>query len=145
MVNSNGPINPFMSTDESIGDTVSIWTLFSHTAIYVTAIGSLIPVGLGIFCCYFFCEEEHFPTAPLDDDILMDEPVLDRHLCIHEHSQPHDLCPYPCLDNLDQVHLTLEYALAPQYMDLSDLFSVPDVMTAASDKDISSLEDVFEL
>ena len=30
MVNSNGPINPFMSTDESIGDTFSIWTLFSH-------------------------------------------------------------------------------------------------------------------
>ena len=34
------PINPFMSTDESIGETVSIWTLFSH-------VGSLIPAGLG--------------------------------------------------------------------------------------------------
>ena len=33
MVNSNGPITPFMSIDESIGDTVSIWTLFSHTGI----------------------------------------------------------------------------------------------------------------
>ena len=54
MVNSNGPINPFMSTDESIGDTVSIWTLFSDEGVYVTAIGSLIPAGLGIFCCYFF-------------------------------------------------------------------------------------------
>ena len=53
MVNSNRPINPFMSTDESIGDTVSIWT-FSHTGIYIMAIVSLIPVGLQIFCCYFF-------------------------------------------------------------------------------------------
>ena len=54
IVNSNRPINPFMSTDESIGDTVSIWTLFSHAGVYVMAIGSLIPAGLGIFCCYFF-------------------------------------------------------------------------------------------
>ena len=53
MVSSNGPITTFMSTDESIGNMVSIWTLFSHTGIYVMAIGSLIPVGLGIFCCYF--------------------------------------------------------------------------------------------
>ena len=54
MVNSNGPINPFMSTDESIGETVSIWILFSHAGVCVMAIGLLIPAGLGIFCCYFF-------------------------------------------------------------------------------------------
>ena len=54
VVSSNRPITPFMSTDESIHDTASIWTLFSHTGIYVMAIGSLIPAGLGIFCCYFF-------------------------------------------------------------------------------------------
>ena len=30
MVSSNGPFIPFISTDESIGDTISIWTLFSH-------------------------------------------------------------------------------------------------------------------
>ena len=51
MVNSNGPINPFMSTDESIGETVSVWTLFSHTGVYVMAIGSLMPAGLGINSC----------------------------------------------------------------------------------------------
>ena len=45
-------ITPF--TEESTGDTDSIWTLFSHTGVYVTAIGLLIPAGLGIFCCYFF-------------------------------------------------------------------------------------------
>ena len=53
MVDSNGLINPFMSTDKSIGDTFSIWTLFSHAGIYVTAIGLLIPAGFGLFCCYF--------------------------------------------------------------------------------------------
>ena len=36
MINSNGPITPFISTDESIDDTASLWTLFSHTGIYVT-------------------------------------------------------------------------------------------------------------
>ena len=53
MVSSNGPITPFMSTDESIDDTASIWTLFCHTGIYVMAVGLLIPAGLGIFICYF--------------------------------------------------------------------------------------------
>ena len=42
MVSSNRPITPFMSTDEWIEDTDSIWTLFFHTGIYVTAIGLLI-------------------------------------------------------------------------------------------------------
>ena len=52
MVSSNGPITPFMSNKESVDDIASIWTLFSHTGIYVTAIGLLIPAGLGIFCCH---------------------------------------------------------------------------------------------
>ena len=34
-------------------------------------------------------EEEDFPTAPLDDDIWLEDPVPDRHLCIHEQSQLH--------------------------------------------------------
>ena len=33
-------------------------------------------------------EEEDFPTAPLND-IWLEGPVPDRHLCIHEQSQPH--------------------------------------------------------
>ena len=49
-ITSNGPMNPFLSTDESTGETVSVWTLFSHAGMYVMAIGSLIPAGLGIFC-----------------------------------------------------------------------------------------------
>ena len=54
MVNGNGPINPFMSTDESIEEIVSVWTLFSNAGVYVMAIGLLIPTGLGMFFCYFF-------------------------------------------------------------------------------------------
>ena len=54
IINNSGPILPFQQPDESTDDTGSIWTLFSHTGIYITAIGSLIPAGLVIFCCYFF-------------------------------------------------------------------------------------------
>ena len=55
MIDNNRPILPFNLADESVDDTASIWTLFSHTRIYVMAIGLLIPAGLEIFCCYFFC------------------------------------------------------------------------------------------
>ena len=39
-------ITPFNTADKSTGDTDSMWTLFLHTGIYVTAIGLLIPAGL---------------------------------------------------------------------------------------------------
>ena len=51
----NKHITPFNTADESTEDTDSIWTLILHTGIYVMAIGLLIPAGLVIFCCYFFC------------------------------------------------------------------------------------------
>ena len=54
MFDNNGPILPFQLADESVDDTGSIWTLFSHTGIYGMAIGLLIPAGPGVFCCYFF-------------------------------------------------------------------------------------------
>ena len=53
-INSNRPIILFISTDESIDDTPSLWTLFAHTEIYIMAIGLLIPTRLGIYCGYFF-------------------------------------------------------------------------------------------
>ena len=55
MINGTQHIMPFNTTDESTEDTDLIWTLFSHTEMYITAIGLLIPAGLGLFCCYFFC------------------------------------------------------------------------------------------
>ena len=54
MISGITPITPFTSPEESSGDTVPLWTLFSHTGVYVTAIELLIPAGLGIFCCYSF-------------------------------------------------------------------------------------------
>ena len=89
--------------------------------------------------------EEHFPTTPLDDDVWIEEPVPDRHLCIHEQSQAHDPCPYPCPYSLKQIHLTLKYAPTPQCMDLSNIFNFPDVVTTASNEDIPGLEDVLGL
>ena len=53
MVKGFEHITPF-SPENSTGDTDSIWILFLHTGVYVKAIGSLIPAGLGMFCCYFF-------------------------------------------------------------------------------------------
>ena len=90
-------------------------------------------------------EEEAFPTATLDNDVWMEEPVPDRYLCIHEQSKAHFLCPYPCPYSLDQQHPTPGYASAPQYMDLSNIFDFPDVMTTTSDEDTPSWEDVFGL
>ena len=86
--------------------------------------------------------EEHFPTAPLNDDIWMQEPIPDRHLCIHEHSQ-HDLYLHPCPYSLDQLHLAPDYA--PLSMDLSNIFNFPDVITTASDENVPTLEDVLQL
>ena len=73
MINGIQPIIHFTSPVESTGDTVSIWTLFSCTGVYVMAIGLLIPAGLGIFCCYFFwCQPLQPGTMQytiVDDDV----------------------------------------------------------------------------
>ena len=52
LLNNTQPIIPFGT--ESTENTNHIWTLFAHPGIYVSAIGSLTPVGIGLFCCYFF-------------------------------------------------------------------------------------------
>ena len=40
--------------------------------------------------------EEDFQTVLLTDEHWNAEEIPDRHLCIHEHSLPHGICPYPC-------------------------------------------------
>ena len=66
LLNNTLPIMPFDMDKESTEHTDSIWTLFSHQWIYVTAIGSLIPAGLGLFCCYFFwCQPARLAHQPL--------------------------------------------------------------------------------
>ena len=52
LLNSTMPIVPFNT--ESSEDTDSLWSVFTHPGIYVSALGSIIPVGIGLFCCYFF-------------------------------------------------------------------------------------------
>ena len=51
-LNSTRPVIPFNT--ESTGNTDSLWTLFTHPGIYISATASLIPVGIGLFCCYLF-------------------------------------------------------------------------------------------
>ena len=70
----------------------------------------------------------------------MTDPVTDRHLCIHEHSQPHSLCSFPFPYSLDSAP-----ALYDDMLDLSDISDFEDVMTTSSDKDIPTLDDVFGL
>ena len=92
-------------------------------------------------------EDEDFPTIPLDDDVWLEDPVPDRHFCIHEQSQPHYQCPYPCPYSLDLLHSAPKDAPAPYYkmMHLSDISDLQDVMTTTSDEDIPDLEDIFVL
>ena len=64
LLNSTIPDVPFNT--ESTGNTDSLWTLFMHPGIYVSAIGSLIPVGIGLFHCYFFlCQPARLVCQPL--------------------------------------------------------------------------------
>ena len=64
LLNSTMPIVPFNT--ESSEDTDSLWSVFTHPGIYVSALGSIIPVGIGLFCCYFFwCQPARLACWPL--------------------------------------------------------------------------------
>ena len=56
LLNNTLPIMPFNTDKESTEHNDSIWALFLHTGMYVTPIGLLIPAGLGLLCCYFWCQ-----------------------------------------------------------------------------------------
>ena len=87
-----------------------------------------------------FEEDEDFQTVALDDDHWITDPVLDRHLCIHEHSQPHSRCYYKCLYGSDST-----LALYHGTLDLRDISDFEDMTTTSSDEDILALDDVFGL
>ena len=59
LLNSTLQLMPFNTKPSEDMDT--LWSLFTHPGIYISALGSLMPVGTGLFCCYFFC----FQTARL--------------------------------------------------------------------------------
>ena len=64
ILNSTMPPVPFNT--ESSDDTDSLWSVFAHPGIYVSALGSIIPVGIGLFCCYFFwCQHARLVHWPL--------------------------------------------------------------------------------
>ena len=80
-------------------------------------------------------EEEDFQTISLDNEHWTTEEIPDRPLCIHEHSLPHGLCPYP--------HPYLDYQTSYfKTMDLSDISEFQDLMTTSSDEDIPVLKDI---
>ena len=54
LLNNTLPIMPFDMDKESTEHTGSIWNLFSHPGIYITAIGLLIPGGLAYFVATSF-------------------------------------------------------------------------------------------
>ena len=85
-------------------------------------------------------EEEDFQTVDLNDDHWITIPVPDRLLCIHEHSQPHFLCPYPFSCSTDSTLIPYQ-----DMLDLNDISNFEDVMTTSSDEDIPALDDVFGL
>ena len=81
-------------------------------------------------------EEENFQTVSLNDEHWDMEEIPDRHLCIHEHSLPHGLCPYPCA--------YLDYQTSSYYntLDLSDISEFEDLMMTSSNEDIPALDDI---
>ena len=52
LLNSTMQLVPFNT--EPSEDTDSLWSVFTHPGIYISALGSIIPIGIGLFCCYFF-------------------------------------------------------------------------------------------
>ena len=92
--------------------------------------------------------KENFSTAPLDDDVWLEDQTPDKQLCIHDASQPNHLCHYPCpYANLDFAwnlppSLTLAAAEPEPEYNIMDLMNtdVEDIMSTTSAKDIPDLE-----
>ena len=78
--------------------------------------------------------EEDLQTIPLDNEHWITEEIPARVLCIHEHSLPHRLCPYPC------PYADYQTASCIKTMELSDISNFEDIMMTFSDEDIPALE-----
>ena len=64
LLNSTLQLTPFNTKPSEDMDT--LWSLFTHPGIYVSSLGSLIPVGIGLFCCHFFwCQPARLVHQPL--------------------------------------------------------------------------------
>ena len=80
--------------------------------------------------------EEDFQTVSLDDEHWDMEEIPERTLCIHEHSLPHGLCPYPC------PYVNYQTSSYYDSLDLSDISKFEDIMTTSSNENIPPLEDI---
>ena len=64
LLNSTMQLTPFNT--EPSEDTDSLWSVFTHPEIYLSALGSIVPVGIGLFYCYFFwCQPARLAHQPL--------------------------------------------------------------------------------
>ena len=64
LLNSTMPLVPFNT--EPSGNTDSLWSVFTHPGIYVSALGSIIPIEIGLLCCFFFwCQPAGLVCQPL--------------------------------------------------------------------------------
>ena len=72
--------------------------------------------------------EEDFQTVPLHDEHWDMDEIPDRTLCVHEHTLPHGLCPYPCLYT--------NYQTSSYYntLGISNILEFEDIMTTSSDE-----------
>ena len=83
LLNSSHHLTPFNMKPSEDSDT--FWSLFSHPGIYVSALGSVLPVGVILFCCYYFwCQPATPVHRPLQsgkmqyaivDDNVEDAPI----------------------------------------------------------------------
>ena len=128
----------FSSSDNEESSTVCILSTYSTEPQNPMGFAQKLP-SKSIFTIYGDLEEdeeeEDFQTVTLDDDHWTTEEIPDRHLCIHEHSVPYSLCPYPC-PYMD--------CTSPSYhdtLDLSDISKFEDLMTTSSGEDIPALDD----
>ena len=70
LLNSSLHLTPFnMKHSEDIN---TLWNLFTHPGVYISALGLLIPVGIGLFCCYFFwCQPARLACQPLQSGNML--------------------------------------------------------------------------
>ena len=52
LLNGSQCLTPFNMKPS--GDSATFWSLFHHPVIYVSALGSVLSVGVILFCCYYF-------------------------------------------------------------------------------------------
>ena len=88
LLNSTMPIVSFDT--ESSENTDSLWSVFTHPGLYISALGSIIPVGIGLFCCYFFwCWPARLECWPLQPGNTWYTIVDDNVEVVPQPTRPH--------------------------------------------------------